>query len=257
MKKLVIGLIAMLLSIELYAQEKISKPEANSIVYFGGSYTRSHIKPSGLSDFDGNMGGMQGMYQYRPLRSVYAAIDMFLRSGKNSGKDGTRDLIDAGTHERIGYTFALKDDQVLLTSYTGFGYRHLDHYIKPNSGSKIKLRYNELFIPVGLQSIYDMHQWFSIGFNAVWMPQVFSTVTFNVVDGARWVIKNTYKNFKIALPFYFHIDRVTNLSVVLNPFFEIWQDGRSIAKTQFNDSLDLPKNTYTFWGLELNLQYAF
>ncbi len=257
MKQLISGLIAILLSIELYAHEKISKPKANSIVYLGGSYTRSHIKPHGLFDFEGNMGGIQGMYQYRPLRSVYAAIGGFWRSGKNSGNVGTRDLTDAGSHERIGYTFAMRDDQILLTPYTGFGYRHLAHHVKPNSGSKIKLRYNEFFFPVGLQSVYDMYQWFSIGLDAVWMPQVFSTVTFNVVDGARWVIKNTYKNFNVSLPFYFHIERVTNLRVVLNPFFELWQDGRTTAITQFNDPLGLPKNTYTFWGIELNLQYAF
>jgi len=257
MRQFIAGLAAVLLSVGLYAQEMVSKPEANSIVYFGGSYTRSHIKPNGLPDFDGNMGGVQGMYQYRPLRSVYAAIGGFWRYGKNSGSAGTRDLMDAGVHERIGYTFAIRCNQILITPYTGFGYRHLAHHVKPNNGSRIKLRYNEFFFPVGLQSVYDIYQCFSIGLDVVWMPQVFSTVTFNVTDGSRWVIKNTYKNFKIALPFYFHIKRCTNLSVVLNPFFEFWQDGRTTGTTQFNDPLGLPKNTYTFWGAELNLQYAF
>lgn len=256
MRQLIAGLVAALFSIGLYAYEEVSECETNSIVYFGGSYTRSHIKPNGLSDFDGNMWGAQGMYQYRPLCSIYAAIGGFWRYGKNSGNAGTRDLTDAGVHERIGYTFALRDDQILLTPYTGFGYRHLAHHVKSNSGSKITLRYNEFFFPVGLQSVYDICQCLSIGLDAVWMPQVFPTVTFNVVDGARWVIKSTYKNFNVALPFYFYIN-CTNLSVVLKPFFEFWQDGRTTGKTQFNDPLGLPKNTYTFWGIELNLQYAF
>ncbi len=253
MKRLIASLAAVLVSFGLCAQEKMR----DSIVYLGGSYTRSSIKPNGLPDFDGNLGGLQGMYQYRPLNSVYAALGGFWRYGDNSGSSGERGLMDAGVHERIGYTFALREDQVLLTPYTGFGYRHLAHHVKPNSGSSIRLRYNEFFFPLGLQSVYGIYEWLSIGLDGVWMPQAYSTVTFNVADGARWVIKNTFKNFNIALPFYFHIKRITGLSIVLKPSFELWQDGRSKAETQFNDPLGLPKNTYNFWTIELNIQYAF
>jgi len=255
MRQLLTGSVAMLLSIGLFADDMVCECEPNSIVYFGGSYTRSHIDPDGLSDFDGHMGGVQGMYQYRPLCSLYAAIGGFWRAGKNTGKTGTRELMDAGVHERIGYTFAMCDCQFLLSPYTGFGYRHLSHHVKPKNGSKIKLRYNEFFIPVGLQSVYNSCGWLSIGLDAVWMPQVFPTVTFDVTDGARWVIESTFKNFNVALPLYF--DCFCDFNVVLKPFFEFWQDGKTIAKTQFNDPLGLPKNSYTFWGVELNLQYAF
>ena len=248
MKQLRFVVVAMLLCI------LISKLDANSSIYVGGSYTRSHIKPSGLSDFDGNMWGVQGMYQYQPPCCVYVAIGGFWRTGENKGSAGTRDLMDAGVHQRIGYTIALCDCKILLSPYTGFGYRHLSHHVKPKSGSKVRLRYNEFFIPVGLQSRYDIYECFSIGLDGVWMPQVFPTVTFNVVDDARWVIKSTYKNFNVALPLYYHIGCG---SVILKPFFEYWQDGRTTSETQFNDPLGLPKNTYNFWGVELNLQYAF
>ncbi|MDN3506677.1 MAG: hypothetical protein P0S96_05565 [Simkaniaceae bacterium] len=253
MKKLIAGSVATLLSIGLFAGDCCCCED--SIVSLGGSYTRSHIDPDGLSDLDGNMGGVQGMYQYRPLCNVYAAIGGYWRAGKNTGSAGTRDLTDAGVHQRIGYTFSLCDCFILLSPYTGFGYRHLSHHVKPQIGSKIKLRYNEFYIPVGLQTVYDTCQWLSIGLDAVWMPQVYPTVTFDVTDGARWVTECTLKNFNVALPFYF--DCFCNLNVVLKPFFEFWENGKTIAKTQFNDPLGLPKTSYTFWGLELNLQYTF
>lgn len=256
MRRLIGGIAVVALIAELSADEWCCPCDENSIISIGGSYTRSHIDPKGLSNFDGNMGGVQGMYQYRPLRCLYAAIGGYWRAGKNTGSAGTRDLVDAGVHERIGYTFATCDGCFLFTPYTGFGYRHLSHHVKPKTGSKIKLRYNEFFFPVGFLSVYDLLSCFSIGLDAVWMPQVFPTVTINVVDDARWVIKSTFQNFNVALPFYLHVN-CTNLSVVLKPFFEFWQDGQTTAKTQFDDPLGLPKNTYKFWGIELNLQYAF
>jgi len=255
MKPLIYGLIALLLSIGLDANKNVCRPAENSIVDFGGSYTRSKIDPEGQSDFDGNMWGVQGNYQYRPLKSIYAAIGGNWRYGKNTGSSGVRDLTDASVHERIGYTFCI--NRLLVSAYSGFGYRFLGHHVKPNSGSDIKLYYHEFFIPVGWQSVYDMNRCISIGFNAVWMPQVFSSVTFKMVDGARWVTKNTYKNFNISLPLYYHFKCINNLKLVLNPFFEFWQDGETTAETQFNDPLGLPKNNYTFWGAQLNLQYAF
>lgn len=255
MRLFLAGTAVALLSSGLYADDMCCEPETCSIISVGGSYTRSHIKPKGLSDFDGNMGGVQGMYQYQTPCCVYLAIGGYWRTGKNSGSSGVRDLMDAGVHERIGYTFSFCD--FLVSPYTGFGYRHLAHHVKPKVGNKIRLRYNEFYIPVGLTSMYDFCNWLSIGLNGVWMPQVYSTVTFNVADGARWVTESTYKNFNVSLPFYFHVWCDCKFSVVVNPFFEYWQDGKTIAKTQFNDPLGIPRNTYTFWGVELNLQYAF
>ncbi|MBS0629349.1 MAG: hypothetical protein JSS30_03885 [Verrucomicrobia bacterium] len=256
MRRMITGFAAVLLCGELSA-ECCCPCDENSIFFIGGSYTRSHIDPKGFSNFDGNMGGVQGMYQYRPLQSFYFAIGGYWRAGKNTGRTGTRDLVDAGVHERIGYTFATCDSCFLFTPYTGFGYRHLSHHVKPKNGNRIKLRYNEFFIPVGFLTIYDLFSCVSIGLDAVWMPQVFPTVTFNVVDGARWVIKSTYKNFNVALPLYFHFSSCSSFDVVLSPFFEYWEDGQTTARTQFNDPLGLPKNSYIFWGINLNLQYAF
>ncbi len=250
MKKLTSILAGALLSMGLYAG-------SDSITNFGASYTRSSIKPNGFPDLNGNMGGVQGSYQYRPLNKVFVAVSGFWRYGENTGSAGKRDLFDVGIDEKAGYTFAINNHKTLLTPYAGFGYRHLYHHVKPNSGKKIKLYYNEFFLPIGFQSTYEVHPKFSMGFNFAWMPQVFSTVTFNVAAGCRWALINTYKNFKTSLPLLFHIETTKYLSIGLTPFFELWQDGTSTAKTQFQDHLGLPKNTYIFGGLELNIQYAF
>ncbi len=253
MKIFLFALLATLCTLEIYADE------ANSDLFIGVNYTRSHIKPDDHSSFEGNMYGVQGMYQYRPLNGIYLGIRSSGRYGSNHGDSGRRDLLDVDVHERIGYTAALSCHRMMLTPYTGFGFRHLSHHLKPKEGLSIKLHYNEFYIPVGFLTEYEITRCFSIGLNGVWMPTVYPTLTINVTNGTRWVLKKTYKNFNVALPLIFHNTKVVGrcLSIVLKPYFELWQDGRTKAKTQFDEPLGLPKNTYTFWGINLDIRYAF
>ncbi|NGX50620.1 MAG: hypothetical protein K1060chlam2_00468 [Chlamydiae bacterium] len=251
MKQLLTLLLATLFTLGLHADCP------NSSIYIGGNYTRSHIKPHALPSFEGNMGGAQAGYQYRPLDSIFVAIGTAWRSGSNHGSSGTRSLLDVDVHEWIGYTAAFKCNRFLLTPFTGLGFRHLSHHLKPKSGSSMKLRYNEFYIPLGLLTEFQIVECFSMGVHAVWMPQVYPTLTINVIDGARWAIKNTYKNFNIGVPLIINIKRVHYLSIILKPYFELWQDGRTKAKTSFGERLALPKNTYTFWGVNLNFNFTF
>jgi len=252
MKTFMAAWVAILFTCGLHGVEPSPKP--NSTISIGGNYTRSHIKPHALPSFEGNMGGMQGMYQYRPLNFIYFRLGTSWRYGTNHMSEGKRSLLDVDVHEWVGYTAALSCNNLLLTPITGFGFRHLSHHLRPHVGSSIRLRYNEFYIPVGLLTEYKVMKYFSMGLDAIWMPQVYPTLTINVIDGARWVLKNTYKNFNIALPFLFHTQ---NLGIILKPYFELWQDGRTTAKTLLGEFLALPKNTYTFWGVNLNLNYAF
>jgi len=109
MKTLLFALLTTLFTLGIYGDE------ANSIVFIGGNYTHSQIKPNNHPSFHGNMGGMQGMYQYRPLDSIYLAVGTSWRYGNNHSSIEDRTLLDVDVHERIGYTSARYSDTILLT----------------------------------------------------------------------------------------------------------------------------------------------
>lgn len=260
MKKFLVGILVFAFSNGLKADEPISQPisKPNFLAELSGNYTRASIKPNNNHSLDGNLGGVQGIFQYIPENFIYAAAGGSFRYGTVKGHDGKRNILDGDVYERIGYTLGFKCSEYLFTPFIGFGYRHLYHHLKYDHTRPRKFRYNEFYIPVGVLAKYNIFPCFSAGLNLVWMPQCFPTLTINIIDGARWVLKRTYKNFKVSLPLSFHVQSVQGLSILLKPSFEFWQDGETTAKTILSKrTLGLPKDTYHFWGVDLGAQYAF
>jgi hypothetical protein len=257
-KLLAVSLI--LLAAVTYAEEKKSCAEEKICSYFliGGEYAYVDFKPDDRSSFQGNLGGAQISYEYRPSNSFYEGVKFNWQQGEMHGTTGTRHLLDFNTQVRIGYTGALKCEKFLFTPFTGFGWRYFGHNLKQPGQSPVHFYYNEVYIPVGLLTDYKVKPFFFIGLYATWMPQVFPTVTIQPIGNARWVIKNTLANVLVELPLTFNFtqNRVV-WSLSLKPFFEYWQDGETLAKTTTNIALDLPGNTYTFLGAELNVSCSF
>lgn len=255
MKKTLTALLLSCSIVSLYAQDQKSAPYTDFRCALEANYTRVDVKPRKNPSLDGNMGGLEGSFEYIPADFVYAAVGGGFRYGRISGKGSRRDLLDGEVYERIGYNATFLNCHFLLTPFTGFGYRHLSHDFK--DGVSLKMRYNEFYIPVGLLGRYNW-TYASVGFFAIWMAQVYPTVTFDVTDGARWVTKATYKNFRLGLPIFYHFQSVKNLSLFVNPSFELWQDGRTTAKTTSTQvSLGIPQNTYVFWKVGLGIEYKF
>ncbi len=136
--------------------------------------------------------------------------------------------------------------------FFGFGYRHLYHRLKQESESPVRFEYNEFYVPVGFLSEYFFCSCRSLGFNVTWMPQVYPTVQIIPLKGARWILKNTVGNVMVEMPLTYFLAEYRRCFVILKPFYERWEDGRSTAKSANGQSLGLPKNTYNFWGIELN-----
>ncbi len=263
MKRSLVAIIITAFAFNLYAQNQRSTPYRNQCpipytdfsVDLDVNYTHVHIKPKGNPSLDGNMGGMEGNFQYIPADFIYAAVGGAWRYGSIDGEDSRRRLLDGEIYQRIGYNATFLEKRFLLTPFTGFGYRHLSHNFR--RGVSINMRYNEFYIPVGLLGRYNWDS-VSLGFFAIWMPQVYPTVTFDVTEGARWVTEATYKNFRVGLPITYHIQSVKNLSIFLRPSYELWQDGKTIAKLSSpNVSLGIAQNTYNFWEVGLGVEYKF
>ncbi|QVL57204.1 MAG: hypothetical protein KFB93_07425 [Simkaniaceae bacterium] len=255
MKKIFTLFLFHLMTLGLFAQETPCPPVHHFMI--GPNYARGYVKPSGFPSFKGNLGGMQGVYEYKPFDFLYAGARLDWRYGKLHAGDGKRTLLDVDVHERLGYTFSFFNKDLSLTLFSGFGYRHLSHDLKLNHRKSIDLRYNHFYVPVGVMTDYTVNSWFSIGANGTWMGQVFSSVALSPIGGTYWKIKKKFKNCLIEMPLTFVVQESRNLSLVLTPFFEFWQDGSTTGRSPSGTSLGLPKNTYIFWGGELSLKASF
>jgi outer membrane protein with beta-barrel domain len=222
----------------------------------GGNYTWVNLKVDGQSSFEGNVGGVQGIYEYHPANGLYGAFRVAWKQGRADHGSSHRDLVDVDVQERLGYTFGSCCNDWSLSLFSGLGYRYLGHKLKVHDERSVKFHYHEFYVPVGVLSEYRFCSCWSLGLNCIWMPQIYPTVKISPLDGARWIIKNTYSNVLVELPLTFYKTDCC-YSLTFKPFYERWENGRSTAKNSNGESLGLPKNTYNFYGAELNFAILF
>jgi hypothetical protein len=232
-------------------------PTLNSSVQIGGDYTYLNLKPEGSSSFGGSLGGMQGLYEYRPSKGFYTSAKFDWKEGVTSDSSGDRSILYFDTQERFGYTLSFNNTACKLTLYSGLGYRHLWQKVSPNAGTSLQFRYNEFYIPVGFASEYSLYSWVSLGLGFTWMPQVFSTVGISAIKGTCWSLTNTLPNLYVEVPFDFALTKDKKFHIIAKPFYEYWEDGDTTATTASGIPLGLPGNTYNYWGLNVNFAYNF
>lgn len=229
--------------------------EYDSRLLIGGNYAYVTLQPHDHRTFTGNFGGMQALYEYRPMNRIYAGGKFTWRQGKTHGPVGERSLLYFDVHERIGYTYAPAKKDWFATLFTGVGYRYLGQTLNPKVGHSLDFNYNDFYIPVGLLTNFDVTSCFSIGLNYIWMPQVYPTVSIVPLKGARWILTKTLSNFYAELPLTYTFRK--RYQLIINPFYEHWQDGHTTAKLLSGAPLGLPGNSYNFYGVELNFGFEF
>jgi hypothetical protein len=242
----------------LHVHGEIKQPvEHASHLQFGVNYTHASIKIHNQPLFHGNLGGLQGSYEYAPWNHFYAGVKLNWKQGTTEGSHQSRHLVYVDAQERLGYTLACHHKSWFLTLFSGLGYRHLSHNLKQPEEHNLKFFYNEIYIPLGFLSDYFFRSWCSFGVHFTWMPQVYPTVKIAPLKGARWILKNSLSNILVEFPLAFYLTKSQHYSLIFKPFYEYWEDGHSTAKTSNGVPLGLPGNSYNFWGAELNFSYAF
>lgn len=232
-------------------------PCSVSSLQIGATYTRANIRIDGQPSFNGNLGGIEGSYEYKPCNSLYGGLKLSWKQGKTDSSFAERKLTYVDVQERIGYTCASFFKDWSTTFFSGFGYRYLGHNLKLFEIPSIKFNYNEFYVPVGFLSQYFFSHCWSLGLNFTWMPQVYPTVEIVPLKGARWMLKNTMDNVLVELPLTYKFTKYKCYSLVFKPFYERWNDGRSTAETISGEELGLPKNSYNFYGAELQFVFQF
>ena len=237
-------------------QEEMKAEEYHNRFQVGGNYTRAYIKPHGSKTFEGNLGGLQAMYEYRPMDRFYGAAKLVWKEGKANGASAHRSLTYVDVQERLGYTFAFEEGDWLLSLYTGFGYRYLGQKLTQSNAQHVHFRYHEFYLPVGFEVDNAYNSWFTWGIGFTWMPQVDSTVAIVPLKGSRWHLTDQLANFYLEFPLDFTVSDNQRFHIIFKPFYEHWQDGHSTAKVN-GMSLGLPGNDYNFFGADLNFAYFF
>jgi hypothetical protein len=249
-----------------------AQPDYHNYFQIGANYTRVNFRPSGENTFNGNLGGIRGIYEYAPANAFYAAVEGKYRQGTSSGEDGRRGLLILDAAERVGYTWE-KGDWVAVF-YSGFGFRFLGHDLRPSStaapnfnGSffppfisgetSLQLDYYDFYFPVGIITEYTFNDTFILGLSAQWKGQVFSTVSIRPLGGTYWTLTNAFGNVLVEMPLVFNLNKAGTYSLILTPFYERWQDGHSTAVSSGGVPLDLPSNNYNFYGADLTFLYSF
>jgi hypothetical protein len=229
----------------------------NSRLEIGGTYTYLQMKPRGSPTFHGNLGGMDGRYDFRPMNNFYAGAEFNWKQGITRWEGAKRFLLYFDAQEKLGYTLALRKQNYKTTLFTGFGYRYMAHKLTRVGVESLRFKYNDFYVPVGVISDHAVTSFFDAGINFTWMPQIFSTVGIDTLKGVKWSLKNSITNFSAQLPFTFNLtkDKMYQLSFI--PFYQYWRDGHSKAKLPTGSSLGIPGNTYNFYGADLNLGIRF
>jgi hypothetical protein len=89
------------------------------------------------------------------------------------------------------------------------------------------------------------------------MPQVYPTLKIDPLNGARWILTYKLANFRVAAPIVITPWEGRGWFFNVEPFAEYWQDGSTPARTETHVALGIPRNTYYFAGVNLNIGYSF
>ncbi len=237
-----------------YYSKNSSKKSEPFHVNIGPNYTRAHIKPSGFPSFDGNLGGLQGEVRFQKPDFFYGGLKVAWRYGDVDASNGERSLRDISLQENLGYTFQIIAPGNTLTLFSGFGFRQFRHQVWLDGFSGITLRYDDFYIPLGIYGLFQVNDFFSVGVNGTWMPQVYTSLKIDPLGGARWITKNKLTNIYNEIDFVFTSNQ---FKFILSPFVELWEDGETSAQSRCGTKLVLPQNSYVFWGLNFNIRYSF
>jgi hypothetical protein len=224
----------------------------------GGNYTYMKLSPQNVDSSTGNLGGVQASLEFLPRKFLYEGMTFLWRTGTLHSNHGKSTKIeDFDTQIRLGFVNS-SFNRLRIIGFSGFGWRYIGQLLKNPEVLDLALNYNEVYIPVGAIFDYRVFDRFSFGMNATWMPEIYSTVNFVPLDNGRWVTQCKLANFQVELPLvgYFNYNKIS-FTFEAKPFFQYWQDGRTLAETSTGLDLGLPQNTYYLGGVMVSFGAYF
>lgn len=233
--------------------QQVNLTDKNSRLRIGGDYSYVHLALTGFPSFNGNLGGAQFSYEYRPSDAVYAVVASSWKQGQLNASNIKGSLLYFDAHEALGYTVSLYNRAINWSFFVGLGYRYFTQKFIVEAGDRLGYRFEFLYIPVGMLFEYEASDYLTLGLDFTWQPQTYPTHA-NPLSGVRWVLQ--LESFYVAVPFEFKLNKSKDFHLVISPFYERWQDVTKIT-TPSRKRLKGPSVTYDFAGVDVNLGYSF
>jgi|GEM_PF-6593883 len=228
--------------------------EANSPAILG-SDSGAHL--------GGTLGGAQAVFEYKDMGSLYTGILANFLTGcvsdRRSQNFPDRTIWDVEAEGRFGYNYqGLQGKKMEVTPFIGFGFTYF--LSDRDSSLDISSRafdYYKFYLPVGFLLNYAFFDWFNMGFNFKWFPDIDSTMRISLFKNARWVLFKKNDQLHVEVPFVFRFgeDKLPFLSFVF--FWKRKKDGGTKTNVLGDAVVGIPAQTHTYWGGSANLGYRF
>ncbi len=216
----------------------------------GGDYTFLQLQPQGKPTLSGNLGGAQFLFDAWSSGHFYGGVNGAWRQGTVDRNHKNRSILYADGQARLGWVLGQKKSGTSWSFFTGFGYHYLTQHFRQRGISK-HYRYNECYVPVGILMEFAVSPRFALELNFAWMPQVSSIVKIKPSKRSHYVLKREITNFSLELPFDFTLTKSQRLHLIVSPFGQYWKDGSGTGHTKIR------RNTYNYWGVDVNFGFCF
>lgn len=222
--------------------------ESSKDLYFVGEDSGAHLK--------GVMGGVQLGYIHQNYRGLYAYLGACYEQGElKQSSHPSRELIQVQTDGRLGVSYVSRQGlPILVTPYLGMGFQYDLQKREPwKEYPSFYYEYLTFFFPVGFRLETFFQKIFRIGFHFQWRPDLdVSTRTHSFPD-RRWILKKKNGQFLVEMPIDIWGEKCSRWKITFLPFWQRLKKG--VPSSQV--FLTLPRQKYTYWGINLLASCSF
>ncbi|MEX0962108.1 MAG: hypothetical protein WDZ28_04545 [Simkaniaceae bacterium] len=224
-----------------------------SKLWLGPQFFHLHLGVEELNTYKGYLGGAAAGFERKYIWDLYVNLNGSYALGNLSGNGGrSRYIHDEYVEGLFGLSIPLSCQcNWVLTPYLGYGFTFVDHHLSAPNLSSLKFRYSKYYLPIGFILDYTPFDFWNIGLDFKWMPQIDPLLKIVELSGGRWELAHK-QGYMVKLPLSFELyeKNQTFWSLTLTPFWRWTKDGSTQAVTNNGTPLDIVENLYIYWGAQ-------
>ncbi len=214
-----------------------------------------------FANFRGVTSGASALFDYRKAFDFYGGVAAEWMMGSIDARNSmSRSIHDFDSQIRIGYTLSIwRFPTLTLTPYSGMGFEYISQHLRSDPAiSSLQYRYYHYYIPVGMIINFNVLEYFNFGIAGQWRPDINARLKTSLLNGLQFRLKRQ-AGYIVELPFQFLIKCRNNMKGEISfiPYLKREVDGELNAQLPSRAYLNLPEQSYKFWGLRLALGLRF
>ncbi len=245
---------------------------------FGIDFNYARFKLDNVAPQSGYLAGPHFDFSYKKPWSVYTGVNFdgrwnaglicscndLCNTGCLEGGNAQADVNDYFADWQLGYYFDNDEKTLNAVPFIGVGFQHLSYQLEPNV---MRYKYRQIYVPVGLEMLYNSPRDFSIGFKAVYRAGVYNRLRVStpcVEDDCDSPcsdqIKLRYSHgayFEVPAVLHYRQDKDVGFHITLAPFFD-WNRFADTCDCNSNGVVfPIPVNKRWYVGMNMNLGVTF